>query len=66
MCGIFFFFLLHTLVYCLGYAMALSIWKLKLFNSVKFSFIKNKVFYLLVIFSVISFWGHIYYMVNLY
>ena len=64
--GFFFFFLLHTFVYCPGYAMALSIWKLKLFNSVKLSFIKNKVFYLLVIFSVISFWGHICYMVNLY
>lgn len=60
------FFLLHAFVYCPGYAMGSFNLKTQALQFLKFSFIRNKVFYLLVIFSVISLWGHICYVVNLY
>ena len=55
------FFLLHTLVYCPGYAMGS-------FNleTQAFQFCEGFIFIYLVIFSVLSFCGHICCMFNLY
>lgn len=51
---VFFFFIYSCIT--LGMCWALSIWKLRILNSVTFYF------YFLIIFLVISFWGYIYVM----